>query len=125
MGCGKYHSQLGELEKALNGLRISGLPGMEDSLRTIRRLQQQISIHPSTKFPRTILQLLKLVGLSPGSIGLFIDVEGGFMTAARTSDGARPVYRYVTPAIAATLISGGLDHELEYQLMAPDDYIGE
>lgn len=125
MGCGKLYTQLREIDQAISGLVRTASPELADTLATIRNLKTKVALHPSTQLPRTILQLIKLLGLSPGSISLFLDVEGGFLTAAKVDDKARPVYHYVSADVAARLLTGGLDHDLEDILMTPDDYIGE
>ena len=77
------------------------------------------------KYPRTISQIARLIGLSPGTITLWHDVESGWMSEAREKPGAPPVYKAVTDEVAMALLKGELTKELEQVLMAPDDYYGE
>jgi hypothetical protein len=72
------------------------------------------------------MSLLKLVaGLSPGSVKVFHDAESGFFVDARAYEGAPPIYHHVTDEVAGIILGGGLTHELEAELMKPDEYLGE
>ncbi len=77
------------------------------------------------KYPRPMTLLIKLVGLSPGTIHLWHDGESGFFTEARAKEGAPPIYHHVTDEVAIKILKGELTHELEAELMKPDEYIGE
>lgn len=126
MACGILYKQLREIERALNVLRPRlNLPGISDAYNVLYKERGALLARIGFKFPRTILQLVKLIGLSPGTVTLWHDVEGGWMTEARAKDGAPPVYHYVKDDVAVTILSGELTHELEAILMKPDDYLGE
>lgn len=77
------------------------------------------------KFPRTTSLLTKLIALSPGSIALWHDVESGFMSEARAYPGAPPVYKGVSDEVAMAILKKEITKELEAELMAPDEYLGE
>lgn len=126
MGCGAYFDQLHEIERAISSLQPHvDLPGIGDALKTLQASRAELLAKIGIKFPRTITQILKLIGLSPGSLVVYHDVEGGWLVAARKHEGAPPAYHYVDDATAVKLLSGGLDHELEDWLMTPDNYAGE
>lgn len=125
MACGPFWEAIGQLDKSLRSLRTHGIgPGFrayEELFRIRGRIFGQIGF----KFPREVNLILRLAGLSPGSILLWHDVESGWMTEARVRPGAPAVYRSVTDDVAAALLKGELTHELELELMTPDDYYGE
>jgi hypothetical protein len=75
--------------------------------------------------PKPITLIRKLFGLSPGTITLFHDADSGFFTDARAYEGAPPVYHHVTDEVAGIILEGRLTHELEAELMKPDEYLGE
>ena len=125
MGCGIYWQQINRLDKSMDTMRMHGiLPGSGpfDQLYTLRgKLMGQIGV----KFPRTTSLLTKLIALSPGSIALWHDVESGFMSEARAYPGAPPVYKGVSDEVAMTILKKEITKELEAELMAPDEYLGE
>ena len=125
MGCGIYWQQINRLDKSMDTMRMHGiLPGAGpfDELSKLRgKLMGQVGI----KLPRTTSFLTKLIALSPGSITLWHDVESGFMSEARASPGAPPVYKAVSNEVAMALLKKELTRELEEELMTPDEYLGE
>ena len=125
MGCGVFWQQVGEIDRALRSLRVQGIgPGFgpyQELWKLRGRLMGQIGF----KVPRQIQLLLRIAGLSPGSIDLWYDVESGWYTDARVSAGAPAVRRRVSDDVAVALLRGELTHELELELMAPDYYVGE
>jgi hypothetical protein len=125
MGCGVFYQQLNEVERALSTMRRFGISELDESYKALFGVQGKLLAQIGFKFPRTILQLLKLAALSPGSITLWHDVESGWMAEARTGPGAPPVYHRVSDEVAVKLIKKELTPELEKELMTPDDYIGE
>lgn len=122
----KYnYRQVTEIDRALKVLRLNGI--LEDSLpyKSLYSLRGKILKQIGIKFPR-VPSLLKLVaGLSPGTIKVWHDAESGFMSEARAKEGAPPVYKHVTDEVAVSILKGELTHELELELMTPDEYIGE
>lgn len=126
MGCGVLWNQIHEIDRALKALlpRIN-IPVVSDAYKLLSAERGKLLAQVGAKFPRTIMQLLKVAGLSPGSITLWHDVEGGWLAEAREKPGAPPVYHYVTDQVATQILSGELTHELEAKLMKPDEYLGE
>lgn len=125
MGCGVFWKQIGELDKTLRGLKVHGLGPGTHAFDEIWRIRGRVFGKMGRKLPREVNLILRLAGLSPGSILLWHDVECGWMTEARAGPGLPAVYRRATDDVAAALLKGELTHELELELMAPDDYIGE
>jgi hypothetical protein len=126
MGCGIYWKQVREVERAINSLRPHlDIPGVSEATRELTAIRSRLLKTVGLKFPRTISQILKLAGLSPGSITLWHDIESGWLTEARSKPGAPPVYHYVKDEVAIKILKGELTHELEVELMTPDEYIGE
>jgi len=126
MGCGVYWQQVREVERALGSLTPHvDIPGVSDVIGELFSVRAKLLATVGLKFPRTISMILKLAGLSPGTITLWHDIESGWMTEARVKPGAPPVYHYVSDDVAITLLKRELTHELEAELMTPDPYLGE
>jgi len=126
MGCGVYWKQVREVERAINALRLHiDIPGVSDATRELYSIRGRLLATVGLKFPRTISLILELAGLSPGTITLWHDIESGWMTEARERPGAPPVYHYVKDDVAMAILSRKLTHELESELMKPDEYLGE
>lgn len=125
MGCGVYWQQVNEVERALRTLTRAGLgPGSAafGELNAVRgKLIRQIGF----KFPRTISTVLKLVGLSPGALTLWHDVEAGWMVEGRRSPGAPPAYHYIDDETAIAVMQRTFTHDDEEIWFTPDDYAGE
>ena len=126
MGCGVYWQQVREVERALGALRPHiDIPGVSDAYNALYGIRGKLLAQVGFKFPRTLSQIAKLVGFSPGTISLWHDIESGWLVEARAKPGASPVYHYVKDEVAIKLLKGELTKELETTLMTPDDYIGE
>lgn len=118
--CNIWRQQLKEVDKALSDIRSAGIPEISDLYKGLYEVRSSLISTHGVNLPRTITQVLRLVGLSPGTIRLFHDVESGWLTEARERPGALPVYHYVSSDIAIRLLKHDLDHELEDYLMTPD-----
>jgi len=125
MGCGVYWNQIRELDRALGTMTKFGIPGMSDAYQSLYAMKGKLMAQVGFKYPRTITQLIKLIGFSPGEIRLWHDVESGWMSEARAKPGAPPVYKRVTDEIAMAILKREITPELEKDLLAPDDYLGE
>jgi len=126
MGCGVYWQQVRELERALGALRPHlEIPGVSEAMKELYSIRGELLKRVGLKFPRTISAILKLAGLSPGTITLWHDIESGWMTEARARPGAPPVYKYVSDEVAITILKKEVTHELEAELLTPDEYLGE
>jgi len=123
MGCGAKWRQIDELDKALGALRGSGLgPGITP-FDTLWELRGKIYGQIGLKFPRTLTQLVKILGLSPGTVTLWHDVEAGWMSEARVRPGAPPVYKKVSDEVAIAILKKEVTPELEAELLTPDEYV--
>jgi len=125
MGCGVYYQQLREVESALGTMRRFGIPEVSDAYQTLFSVRGELLAQVGFKFPRSVTQLVKLTGLSPGSVAVWHDIESGWMAEAREKPGALPVYHRVTDEVAMALLKGELTKELDLQLLTPDEYLGE
>lgn len=125
MGCGVYWQQVREVERAMSTMRRFGISEVSDAYLQLYGIRGKLMGQVGVKFPRTVSQLMKLVGLSPGIIAIWHDVESGWMSEARAKPGAPPVYKAVSDEVAMAILKGELTHELEDVLMTPDPYIGE
>ena len=125
MGCGVYWQQIHEVDRALDVFRIYGIPELSDAYRTVYGLRAKLLAQVGVKFPRTVTQLLRLVGFSPGVFALWHDVESGWMSEARARPGAPPVYKSASDEVAMAILKQELTPELEAQLLTPDEYLGE
>jgi len=119
MSCGAYYQQLREIEKALGSIRRAGLPASSRPYQELYKLRGKILAQVSYKLPRTVTQLVRIAGLSPGILALWHDAESGFMVEARAYPGAPPVYHRVEESIAEDLLAGRHLHEYEEFYLRP------
>ncbi|MBW2561769.1 MAG: hypothetical protein JRE40_13060 [Deltaproteobacteria bacterium] len=125
MGCGAKWKQIEELDRALGALRGTGLGPGTTPYDTLWKLRGKVFGQLGIKFPRTVTQLIKIAGLSPGTITLWHDIEEGWMSEARVRPGAPPVYKSVSDEVAMAILKREITKELEEKLMTPDEYLGE
>lgn len=126
MGCGVYWQQVHETDRAISSLRLHlDIPGVSEATRELYSIRGQLLARVGIKYPRTITKILKLIGLSPGTVTLWHDVESGWMTEARARPGAPPVYKAASDEVALVILKREVTHELEAQLLTPDPYLGE
>jgi len=122
----KYQQeQLFRLDRAVYQMTKEGIPELSTPFQAVLQARGQLRLSFGFKVPRSVLSLLKMYGLSPGTIMLWLDTESGYMVEARERPGAPPVYHYVSDDMAMAILKGELTHELETYLMTPDPYIGE
>lgn len=125
MGCGVYWQQIREVERAMGSLRRLGLDELSPVYKQLNALRGKVMAQIGFKYPRSISQLVKLVGLSPGTITLWHDIESGWMSEGRVKPGAPPVYHYINDEQAVAIINRDLAPELHDYLFTPDPYLGE
>ena len=125
MGCGVYWSQIKELDRALSTMRRFGIPEVSEAYQELYSMRGKLMAQVGIKFPRTVVQLIKLVGLSPGAITLWHDVESGWMSEARARPGAPPVYKAASDEVAMAILKREVTKELKKDLLTPDPYLGE
>jgi len=125
MGGGVYWQQIREVERALGTLRKYGISELSPECKLLSSARGKLMAQVGLKFPRSFIQVLKLVGMSPGSITLWEDIESGWMTEGRVRPGAPPVYHYITDEQAVAIINRDVSPELHDYLMTPDPYLGE
>ena len=113
------------VRNALNLMRRKGILPTSPNYLKLDRIMGDYRVKIGFKVPRPMTLILKLFGLSPGTITLWHDADSGFFTEARATEGAPPVYHHVTDEVAELILGGELTHELETELMRPDKYQGE
>ncbi len=119
MGCGIWTQQVNEIEKALGVLSRAGISPELSGFQILRDTRSYLYKNLGVKLPRTISQLIRFIGFSPGVIALWHDSENGFMSEARTTPGSPPVYKSVSGDIAIKILRHDISPELEQFLMAP------
>ena len=125
MGCGVYWNQIRELEKAMGVLRKYGISQLSPEFKVLGAARGKLMAQVGFKFPRTIIQVLKIIGMSPGSITLWEDIESGWLAEGRVKPGAPPIYHYITDEQAIAIINKDISPELHDFLMTEDPYLGE
>jgi len=123
MPCLIKQRQIDELDRALGSLRFSGLGPGTTPFDTLFKLRGELYAKIGFKFPRTLTQLIKLFGMSPGTLTLWHDIEVGWMSEARARPGAPPVYKSVSDQVAIAILKREVTPELEAELLTPDDHI--
>jgi len=125
MGCGVYYQQVREIERALGTMRKFGIDELSSPFQQLTSIRSKLLANVGVKFPRTISSLLKLFGLSPGSVTLFHDVESGWMSDSRERPGAPHVYKRIGDELAMAILQKKLSPEQKEFLHTPDPYLGE
>ncbi len=119
----RYAAQ--NISNALETLRRAGVLPTSPNFLNLQKVMGDYNLNIGFKIPRPVTLILKLFGLSPGTVTLWHDADSGFFTEARTGAGAPPVYHHVSDEIAETILKGQLTHEIEDKLMTTDEYFGE
>ncbi len=121
MGCtlAYYWHQLSNLQQT--SLRMIGLGVALDNpmyadLRTARRA---VLGQVREKYPRQVVSIARFIRLSPGELGLWYDVERGWMVEVRERPGAPPVYNPVSDEVAADIVQGRNIHEYQARYARP------
>lgn len=125
MGCGVYWSQINEIDRALATLRKYNISDISDAYKKLFDIRGKLMAQVGIKFPRVSIPMIKLLALSPGTITLWEDIESGWMSEARAKPGAPPVYKKVSDEVAMAILKQEVTHELEQELLTPDEYLGE
>lgn len=120
----RYQS-LALIDKTLRTLRIAGVGPGNLVFDQLYRARGALMGNIGVKVPRSVTSLLRILGLSPGSVRLFFDGDFGWFTDTREAPGLQPVYRRVTDDIALKIIRGELTHQDFEVLKVPDAYVGE
>lgn len=118
-------AELKKLDDQLAMMRHWGVAELDPGFQRLWRARGIAMGKLGFRLPRTTTLVLKLLALSPGEVNLFADADLGWMTEARVKPGAPPVIKYVSDEVARALVRGELTHELEEELMTPDEYTGE
>jgi len=114
-----YWTQLNELSKKVHSLKRAGFGPLDFPWEEVYRLRDEIIGKSIGPFPRSIVQVLRIAGLSPGILALWLDVEAGWMVEAREYEGAPPVYHLVDENTAVEILQGKNVHEYEAWFIVP------
>lgn len=122
----KYqYRQVKEIDRALGTMRKYGILESDPAYLKLSGIRGKLMGQVGFKAPRPKSLLFKLIGLSPGTVSLWHDAESGFMSEARAFPGALPVYKAISDEVAMAILKHEVTKELEAELMAPDEYLGE
>lgn len=116
---------LERLDRSMTLMRMEGIPETSTPFSKLFDIRSKVASTLGFKVPRNVSSLMRLFGLSPGTLQLWHDDESGFFTEARAKPGAPPVYHHVEDDVAMTILKGDLTHDQFQQLKMPDEYIGE
>jgi len=119
------YGALSKLESSMRSLERAGLGPATEPYQILSRARRAIWESVGIRQPKLTQLLLQIIGLSPGTIRVFHDAETGWFTEAREKPGDPPIYHQVSDVVAAQILKGKLTHELEAELMTPDEYLGE
>ena len=121
-------SQRYALQKVRDTLKVlqgAGFGPLSEPYQAVSKLRNELMSGLGLKIPKPMGLLKLLAGLSPGTVKLFYDTDSGWFTDARVKPGSPPIYHHVTDDVAMTVLKGEMTHELEAELMKPDEYLGE
>lgn len=125
MPCQYKYIQANTITKALRTMGFSPYSMNLPVYGELMALRSQIlsEIMPAT--PRISLLLRTIVGLSPGSVRVWLDTEQGWMCEGRKTPSSNPVYHHITEAQAQALMQEHPDPDTAHRMMEPDPYVGE
>lgn len=125
MPCQYKYIQANTITGALRTLGLNSYSMKLPIYGELMALRSQIlaDILPAT--PRISIMLRTIIGLSPGSVRVWLDTEQGWMAEGRKSPGAQPAYHHITEAEAQALMQEHPDPDLAHRMMEPDPYVGE
>jgi hypothetical protein len=118
----------GQISTVNGALRTMGLSSFSLNLPVVselRALRYNLLSQVTGPFPRASVLIRMIIGLSPGSVRMWLDTENGWMCEGRKSPGSTPVYHSITKEEAAALLQEHPDEALAHRMMEPDGYIGE
>lgn len=118
----KYQlKQLFRLDRLVYQMGKEGIPELSTPFNAVLEARGLLQRNLGYRVPRTVFSLLKLFGLSPGTITLWFDAELGFMTTARSAPGAPLVTKNISDETGMRILKGELTHELEKLLLTPTE----
>ena len=114
------YAEVQKLDDQIRMMRRWGVSELDPGFQRLLSVRGLATSKLGFRLPRITSLILKLVGLSPGTINLWADAELGWMTESRARPGALPVYKYVSDEIAEKIVKREITHELEEQLLTLD-----
>ena len=125
MPCQYKYIQANTITGALRTLGLSPYSMNLPIYGELMALRSQILAEVLPATPRISLLLRTIIGLSPGTVRVWLDTERGWMAEGRKAPGATPVYHQVTAAEALGLMQEHPNPDLAHRMMEPDPYVGE
>ena len=125
MPCQYKYRQANTITGALRTLGLSPYSMHLPIYGELMALRSQIlsEILPAT--PRVSMLLRTIIGLSPGTVRVWLDTERGWMCEGRKTPGAALVRHHISDAEALALMQEHPDPALAHRMMEPDPYVGE
>ena len=112
-------AELNKINDTLSTLTRLGFGPGDDAFNAVYKARGAALGKLGLTQARTTSLLKLLVGLSPGTLRLFLDAERGYLVEATESPGARPVYKYVGDDVAERILKGELTHDEFMFISAP------
>jgi len=127
MPCSVYSQRYAaqNLRNALNTLQRGSILPTSQNYLNLQRVAGDYSVKIGFGIPKPITFILKLFGLSPGTLAVFHDADSGFGVEARATPGAPPFYHHISDDEAVSIFQGEMTPELHDRLFLEDDYQGE
>jgi len=125
MPCYYKYSQAATVTGALRTLGLSRYAVQLPIYGELMALRSQLLSEALPATPRMSVLLRAIIGLSPGSVRVWLDTERGWMAEGRKLPGANPVYHHLSQAEALALMQEHPDPDLAHRMMEPDPYVGE
>lgn len=122
MPCKPWFKQLDQVNSDLRRMRLYGLVPTDPLRRELWKVRGALMGRVGLRSPRTITQMIKLFRLSPGTLTLWYDIEGGLMVEARASEGAMPVYHYIDIPMAIRIQNNEITHD-EFVLLLQEEEV--
>lgn len=121
-----YHTyrQLNEYRRSMNVLNAAGFGPLSEPFQALYKARNAVLESVGLKSSRSMLSILRILGLSPGELRLWHDAESGWFTEARATPGSPPVYRHVDDETAVKILKGELSHGEFEVLQTRDTFSG-
>jgi len=125
MPCKYRWNQITTVNGALRTMGLSPYSLNLPVVSELRALRSSLLSQIGAPFPRASMLMRLIIGLSPGSVKVWLDTENGWVCEGRKTPGSTPVYHSITAAEAQLLMQEHPDPELAHRMMEPDLYAGE
>lgn len=121
MPCKEWWHQIRLADETMANLKTLGISPDDPIFGQLTKIRGELFGKLGFRVPRNLFPILSLVGLSPGSLRLWYDVESGWLVEARERGGAPPVYRYVGDEVAAKISKDEITHAEFMAMLEPEE----